>query len=163
MMNRRAPQSAFTLVEIALAVGVIAFSLTAIVGLLVSALGSSKESTDDTLIAAMTKSVVSDLRQKPFTSVLSLAALTSPTIYFDGGGNRLLDSSGADLTSAATALNAGAIYQCTEIFSPDANTMSANATQKVNLMHIQFTFKWPVTAASTTKNSKIMYASVANY
>lgn len=58
--------SAFALVEIVLALGVAAFALVAVMGLLSVAMGSSKDSTDDTVLVTMTNGLMSDLRRQYF-------------------------------------------------------------------------------------------------
>ena len=58
--------SAFALIEVVLALGVAAIALTAVIGLLSVAFGSSKASLDDTLISTMAENIISDLRRQYF-------------------------------------------------------------------------------------------------
>src|SRR5271155_1091560 len=58
----RRATAGFSLVEVVLAIGIIAFALVSIISLMSLGLQSSKSSTDDTNIALMTQSVISLLR-----------------------------------------------------------------------------------------------------
>jgi type II secretory pathway pseudopilin PulG len=58
--------SAFAMVEIVLALGVAAFALVAILGLLSVGMGSSKESTNDTVLVTMANQLLSDLHRQYF-------------------------------------------------------------------------------------------------
>jgi hypothetical protein len=57
---------AFALVEIVLALGVAAFALVAVMGLLSVGMGSSKNSTDDTVLVTMANGMIGDLRREYF-------------------------------------------------------------------------------------------------
>ena len=154
-MRRSRRVSAFSLVEIALAVGIVAFALTAIMGLLASGMGSGKASTDDTIVATMTKAIVSDLRQRSFptlpgtvsvgagvsplavtapipihspTAALPSAAAAIPIYYFDSAGNRVMNPDGTDPTTPAQIFADGAIYQCTETLQGDSTTLGTSST-----------------------------------
>jgi|GEM_PF-2642621 len=58
--------SAFTLVEVAIALGIGGFALTALIGLLSVGLSSSAASLNDTLISTMANSVISEMRAQHF-------------------------------------------------------------------------------------------------
>lgn len=77
MKRTHHPLSAFSLVEVTLALGVAAFSLVAIFGLLPIALNSNQSAIEQTAAASLTMTVVADLRAVP-----SGATTTSPKFGF---------------------------------------------------------------------------------
>jgi Tfp pilus assembly protein PilV len=147
--------SAFSLIEVVIALAVASVSLIAIIALLSVAASSSKASTDDTLIATMAVSVIDDMSKLYFVDNGTLtphhitdsdilpgtsdvtsdstpaAASPAPQIFFDVAGVRLKytsgSNSGLDMIKV-DALAAGAIYQCTETVQGDVNTLSATGT-----------------------------------
>jgi uncharacterized protein (TIGR02598 family) len=180
MNQRRATRLGFSLVEVMIAIAVIAFSVSVMMTLLPVALASLKDSSDNTAIAAMADSVFSSLKgQNFYTPTATGSVLTSTTdvstgshplsatqtIYFDGSGTRLLNS-GADLTSTAQALAAGGVYQCTITQIGDYNTLGSTGsngsatTQQINQLNVSLVFVWPLQAASQSApmNSKIFNA-----
>jgi uncharacterized protein (TIGR02598 family) len=156
MVRRRDP--GFSLVEVTIALGIAAFALAAIVGLLSVTLKDGKSALDDTLIAEMARDIVNTMRKETFTSIP-----TATVVYFDNGGKRAneLDSSGNIQTmSESDAISQGAVYQCTPVVVADAATTSADST--VNLWRVTLNFKWPVGAAKSI-NEKTIQADIARY
>ena len=184
---------AFSLVEVALSLGVIAFAVVAIMGLLAAAVNSGKASTDDTLVADMTAQIVNDLRHQYFvdrnqgrlagnTGVLKAtddvsaghapAAVVS-SVYFDVSGMRLQTGSPPVDMSRTAALNAGAIYQCTVTSTADAATLSATGSDSTpsspdpNLQATNLLYVTLVfgwpASATNSPNTKTVYATIARY
>jgi len=184
-MIRSGKISAFSLVEIAIAIGICSISLTAVMGLLSVSLGSSRESADDTIVATMADDVINDLRSMDFPSPALTAAnrlldgsgdvaaggvpsaVTAAPIFFDAAGIRLKDGNGDDITRGDPQF-ANAVYQCVEIAQGDPDTLSATgsdgstARQAVNLVRVKVTFTWPASAANPP-NSRVIYASIARH
>ena len=156
-MRKLRNTAAFALVEVVLALAIAAFALTSIIALLSVAAGSSRASSDDTLVATMAMNVVDDLRRQSFVdntarnppgdmtpkhksgdpSVLpgtddvaigqTPPLVTPASVYFDVSGVRLRYANGNDMTKI-DALAAGAIYLCTETMQGDAATLSATGS-----------------------------------
>ena len=156
-MTKPRNTAAFALVEVVLALAIAAFALTSIIALLSVATGSSRASSDDTMVATMALNVVDDLRRQSFVdstarnppgdmtprhkssdpSVLpgtddvaigqTPAPVTPSAVYFDVSGIRLRYSNGNDMTKV-DALAAGAIYICSETMQGDAATLSATGS-----------------------------------
>lgn len=127
---------AFTLVEVVLALAIAVFVLTAILSLFPVAIGSSKASSDDTVISAMTVALVDDMRRQYFvnngprnppadnspkhksgdTNVLpgtddvqagtTPPKVTTPQVFFDVSGMRLKYPSGANAGKDMTRTDA---------------------------------------------------------
>jgi uncharacterized protein (TIGR02598 family) len=149
---------AFSLVEITLALGVAAFALTAIVGLLSLTLKSSKSAMDDTLVAEMTGDLVNTLRKQDFTNISK-----ATNVFFDISGKRLnpLDSSGLiEALPVSSAVSQGAVYECRPAVVADANTLSPDGS--ANLWRVTLNFRWPA-GANSTQNQKSIHADIARY
>jgi len=153
----------FALVEIVVAIGVAAFTLTAILGLLSAGMKSSKDSIDDTAVANMANYVLSDMRARSFTNFVDPVTSTvlSPTqdIYFDAGGRCLLSGTGATATpmDRTSALNAGALYLCQRLIAAS----STNGDGSVNPCKVTLAFSWPVQAP--TPATKRFYGTLTQY
>jgi uncharacterized protein (TIGR02598 family) len=80
----------FSLVEVTLALGVAAFCLIALVGLLPLGLQTNQSSISQTAAASLLSSVVADLRATPKTSLTSqqydITFGTAKVLFFDGEG-----------------------------------------------------------------------------
>ncbi|MEY2490893.1 MAG: hypothetical protein QOC70_2835 [Verrucomicrobiota bacterium] len=90
-MNRRIHSSAgFSLVEVTLALGVAAFCLIALFGLLPLGVQANQNAISQTAAASVLSSVVADLRAAPKTSLTSslygVTFGTTKLLYFDGEG-----------------------------------------------------------------------------
>lgn len=148
----------FSLVEITLALGVAAFALAAIVGLLSVTLKNSKSAMDDTLVAEMTTDLVNTFRKQAFNDISN-----ATNVYFDISGKRVntLDASGLIVAMAqGTAITKGAVYECVPSVIADTNTKSGDGT--VNLWRIALSFQWPA-GATNSANQKTIHANIARY
>ena len=94
-MNRQSHFSAgFSLVEVTLALGVAAFCLIALFGLLPLGIQTNQSSISQTAAASVLSSVSADLRTTPKTSLTSpqydITFGTAKFLYFDGEGRALI-------------------------------------------------------------------------
>src|SRR6266700_3068693 len=112
----RPKPSAFSLVELTLALGVAAVSLVAIFGLLVTGTQTNHTATEETASTDILTAVADDLRATPTTSATSLqfgiTIPTSTTLYFDSLGQ------------SATFLSATSRYRLVVTFLPNAGGRS---------------------------------------
>ncbi len=148
---------AFSLVEITIAIGVLAFSLTAIMGLLSVSLQSSREATSDTLVAEMSTNLLNTIRKQ--TQAIDPSALR---VFFDGSGRQInsLQDGVLQTMDPAAAMAEDAIYDCSVAVEPDPGTVSADGTP--NLWRITLKFRWPV-GSSAAANQQTIHADVARY
>jgi uncharacterized protein (TIGR02598 family) len=144
---------AFVLIEIVLALGIFAFAVVAILGLLSVCLSSEKSSSADTALSFATQTAVTTVHNQGFEAVSTNTAYagTSPIFYFDAGGAISLDSTGALASTPQT----DSIYSCTV-----TRKVASNST---NLLLLQFKFNWPIVAAPAQQQGRIVNASLANY
>jgi len=88
LSNRK--QAAFSLVEVTLALGVAAFCLLAVFGLMPVGVQTNRNATSQTAAANIMAAVVADLRATPKANTTSskfgITFLAITTLYFDGSG-----------------------------------------------------------------------------
>src|SRR6266496_4063891 len=134
--------SAFSLVEVTLAIGVAAFALIAVFGLLPVGVQTNRNATSQTAATNITAAVVADLRATPTTSSTSsqfaITFGTARTLYFDGAGQ------------FTTSLSAYSRYQVNVTF-PSSPTGLSYADVKVT---------WPAAATSANASGSVeMFAA----
>jgi len=127
--------SAFSLVEVTLALGVAAFCLIAVFGLLPVGVQTNRNGTSQTAATNIIAAVAADLRATPKTSATSSQfgitfGTNPPPLYFDAAGQ------------FTTSLSANSRYQLNITWNPSAPTGSRYADLKVT---------WP--AAATPANA----------
>lgn len=95
------PCLAFSLVEIALAVGICAFAIVAIMGLLSQGIGGFRTVMDRTICAQIAQRVINDAQQADFkvlidgkTGESADYTFRTPLRYFDEQGNEIIPKSG---------------------------------------------------------------------
>jgi uncharacterized protein (TIGR02598 family) len=139
-MNRRPLFPAgFSLVEVTLALGVAAFCLIAIFGLLPLGVQSNQNTISQTAAASVLSSVVADLRATPKASPTSplygITFGTAKLLYFDGEGRSV----------SPTDQNASARYRVTITF----HTSSAGALAPT-FASLKVSWPAPIDPATTT-------------
>lgn len=163
-MKAAAPVRGFSLVEIVLAMGIVSFSLIAILGLLSVGLNSGKSALDESLVAAMSRQAVGNLRLQYFANnnlFTSLAAGTSETVFFNG--------SGVLVTSTATGFDSP-IYQCTVTAANSTDRLGPAPKGTVTtpcLLDLTLTFNWPLSGGKALGTGKAysysLRTSIARY
>ncbi|XHR29765.1 MAG: Verru_Chthon cassette protein B [Chthoniobacteraceae bacterium] len=164
----KSPDRGFSLIEIVLAIGVVSFALIAILGLISAGVNSSRSALNESLMAAMSRQIVSDLRQQQFASNSLFTSVNSgtstlQTAYFDANGVRLLSSDGLHDVTAAEAKQQQAIFQCDVTASSDTDRMGpVAATVSVPcLVNVMLTFQWPLGAKNPSRHC--LYTSIGKY
>lgn len=149
----------FSLAEVAISLGIVAFALTAIVGLLSATVKTSKSSMNDMLVSEMASDLVNTLRKQSFLTISS----NPPSVFFDVSGKRI---NGVDATTGvissmtdAMAVSQGAVYVCAPTVVSDT---SLEADGVPNLWRIRLAFQWPAGAAGSA-NQKTIHADIARY
>lgn len=157
--NPSGKRGGFSLAEVAISLGIVAFALTAIVGLLSATIKTSKSSMDDMLISEMASDLVNTLRKQSFLKISSNA----PSVFFDASGKRLngVDAATGVISEMADAMavSQGAVYMCAPTVVSDSS-MEANGVP--NLWRIRLAFQWPAGAAGSP-NQKTIHADIARY
>lgn len=137
----RSNARAFSLVEVTLALAVIAIGLIAILGLLPHGLQASRDAADNTIAATIVQDIFSEMRSQPFTGPpYNLSAPGStPPLYFTHGGFA---------TNAA-----GRYFQVAVNWEPQP---------PLSLSRVTATVVWPAQAAAPI-NTNIFVTNVAWY
>lgn len=155
-MKQPSPQAGFSLVEVVLAVGVAAFVLVSITGLLSVSLKSARESTTDTLLVTMSSRVLSGLRAQAFTNISpspfnpSLQPVTN-RVYFD------------DLGMPANSPAPGG-YSCDVVLQGDTNFYNpdpaiTNVAERFGMLRVKLIF----TSTNQPGTSRVIQSTLAQY
>ena len=109
MRFRNYKNSAFSLVEVTLALGVAAFCLLALFGLIPASMQTNRNATNQTAATSIIAGVVADLRATPTTTTTSsqfrITFGTAKTLYFDSQGQAACDLAGLLQADCASAWN----------------------------------------------------------
>ncbi len=137
--------AAFSLVELTLALGIAAFCLIAVFGLMPIGVQTNRNATSQTAATNIVAAVVADLRATPSTNTISsqfgITFGTNATLYFDGTGQ------------FSTSLGANSRYRLNVTWNASAPTGSRYAGLKV-------TWPAPVDPATTTPSGSVeMFAA----
>ena len=136
----RGGSTAFSLIEVTLAIGLTAFVLVALFGLMTVGINSSKASHEDTVIAFAARYVLSDLTQKT---------------YPPSGTNYFFDYQGK-------AGQADAYYRCDVVIVPNPVPFRW-AVKNTNAVGVKMTFTWPAQSRTKNNNAKIFWSSLSAY
>lgn len=150
---------AFSLVEITISLGIMAFVLTGITGLLSGSCSINRAAANDSALTQITRNIVESLRGQSMDDLLVWSGKDEAerTFYFSEDGSPL-ESSGA-------AAPKGTLYSCLVQADADRETQSAptdSAPQgTVNMVKLHLQIAWPVAAA--TPSRKEIYVQLARY
>src|ERR1700679_3083285 len=126
---------AFSLVEVVLALGIFAFAVLSIVGLMATGLNSAKDSSTNLAITNINRNLRADLQATPYSS---LASATSTNYYFTDGGYPTTQSSPAPSAPFyAVVLTTNASIYPTGIGVPSTNAATVN---------VKISYPYPVDA-----------------
>ena len=78
---RRRPSPGFTLIEIVLAIGIVAVAVLSIVGMLSAAAKAGRDAGNDTLTVSMAQNVVNDMRVTEFAKLWEENIYTGAPVY----------------------------------------------------------------------------------
>ncbi|CAN5531467.1 hypothetical protein BH09VER1_BH09VER1_23160 [soil metagenome] len=126
----------FSLVEVALALGIVSFALLAIVGLLGVGLSSGKSAQVDTMQTAAARSLLAAIR----TNSPSAVSGATSWLNYDGSTN---------------ASASGAYFQCTiTTNAPPPGVLAAN------MVGLRLEFQYPLSAAVANRKTNVFHASI---
>ena len=129
--------AAFSLVECALALGIVSFVLVSMLGLLPVGLAAFRESINDTIRAQIVETVVSRLREHPF------ATLSNQTYYFDSEGSATDQSKAALSAEVIVAETNGDALESTHLKRLEIRI------SPVGVPHLQLTSFHPMLLSET--------------
>lgn len=124
--------SAFSLVEVTLALGIMGFSLVAIFGLLPFGLNIFRQTIDTTVQAQIAQEMTSVVQRTPFSQIIGLGTEANPTrYYFDDEGTRL---NAASSRSVYTAMVFVPGTDATTLLAPMASNGALNNLTAVRIV-----------------------------
>jgi|GEM_PF-2435263 len=148
-------RSAFSLVEVTIAIGLAAFGIIAMLGLMSSLLATNREAGEETVIASMVEQVSGELRPRPFDppasgadNSLTTLSTSGTTFYF--GSDGLLAPTPAE-----------ALYACQVTLRADAE-LTTLTTSVENRYDAKLEFNWPHPAGKYTKTFHLSLARYGN-
>jgi len=141
----------FSLVEVTLAVGIAAFCLIAVFGLVPVGVQTNRNATSQTAATSIVAAVVADLRATPKTNAIStqfgITLGTNATLYFDGTGSCSCDSAGLQKFNFGTG-------SCSDTWNPALQLryqLNITWSGSVALRYADLKVTWP--AAATPANA----------
>ena len=120
----RSRKAGFSLVEVTIAIGIVAFALVGVFGMLLTGWNTFRQAVDISMSGQLTDRVMNQAEQTDFNQLTNPANLTTPppsvstVYYFDDQGNQL---------SSAV----GAVYQVNEVVYP-STSMPSSSTSTAN-------------------------------
>jgi uncharacterized protein (TIGR02598 family) len=143
MRSRNYKNSSFSLVEVTLALGVAAFCLIALFGLIPVSMQTNRNATSQTAATSIIAGVAADLRATPTANSTSaqfgITFGTNATLYFDGAGQ------------ASISPTANSRYQL---------NITWNNSPPAGLQYADLKVTWPATAtAANATGSTEMFAA----
>lgn len=161
-------KNAFSLIEVVLAIGVIAFALVGIMGLFPMALRSAQESHRETRATMIAQQIFSDLNVLTSTNRMLVRGPTASTpanvvtnfsLAANSSTNLAYDENGTGLTDIITDGNFAAPYPAATFLAKV--TVDTN-TGTPNLSRVQTTIETPAAAASPHR-SRYTFVTLMNY
>lgn len=156
MMNALTKRSGFSLVEVSLALGIVAICLVTIFGLLPVGLQTAQISNQQVASADIISAIIADLRATPITiprgggttspqfainiPANPVATATISTLFFDGGG------------VATPSTNSLSRYRLTITFQPNGGSRSAT------LVNLKMTWPAEASIANATGTAEMLVA-----
>ncbi len=176
--------------EVVLAIGIVAFAMVSILGLVSLSEQASKGATDQTNLALMTQTVSTLLRtsgtsgfQTPYTAVTSLLSGSGNSVYylnyyFDASGAPSRDTLGNLISGSSTLIASGSnvssavtkpTYVCTVMNKTPSATGVTNYVSipqepsNFAFAYLRLDFAWPYGAPAANQQHKYAYTSVTSY
>jgi len=169
---RRAPRAGFSLIEVTLALGIAAFCLLTVFGLLPLGLNSNQNAFEQTAAAGIATAIASDLHGTPVVSTASVSSTTSrfqfvipnagtnilptgstfQTLYFsqDASPTNINAGTGSGIGSAAVSTYPPSRYRATVTFQPEDTTSQnppgVTSAPRNKIFKVWILITWPALA-----------------
>lgn len=138
-------RGAFSLVEVTFAVGIAAFVLVALLGLMMVGIDASRRASEDTTVAALAGTIIAELRSGDYGTNVS----SPPARYFDYRGKSM-------------ATTNDAYFRCQiETFPLQTNSFLPGVPSDVSKgVRVRLSFYWP---PSKSQPEEIFETTIARY
>lgn len=104
--SKKTTARGFSLVEVAIALGVMSFACSVIVNMLPICLGIFHQATENTVESQIVQSIANDLQNDSFSSINNSALISSGTNYYYDNEGALLSSSAGNTYQAVVTVKA---------------------------------------------------------
>jgi uncharacterized protein (TIGR02598 family) len=164
----RASRAGFSLIEVTLALGIAAFCLLTVFGLLPLGLNSNQNAFEQTAAAGIATAIASDLHGTPVASTASVTSTTSrfefvipvagkntvpsgstfQTLYFsqDATPTNINTGTGSGVGAAAVSSTPPSRYRATVTFLPEDSPAQSPATPRNKIFKVWILITWPALA-----------------
>lgn len=167
-MNPRFPirirrnRAAFSLVEVCLAVAVVAIGLLAVIGLFPQGLQSARDAADNTMSATIVQDLLSQLRGGTFNNVvISVPAATPSNVVIDLTSSFILRNTfDFDQDGAITSDPAASYYRVNLTTAP---VLGLPGVSLPGVSFVQASIAWPYHSSKANINTNIFMTEVARY
>ncbi len=133
--------SAFTLVEVVVALGIFTFALMAILGLFVIGISTNKESSDQIQAANLASLLISTRRALP-TNAIANFALPPLNVAYSSNGTYLTNAQGVAVDGTTTGIRSYNLYY----------QVGTNSESGAHLAQVYMLLWWPTASALPTNN-----------
>jgi len=139
---RRPALNSFTLVELVIAIGIIAFVLVSVLGLMTYTSQLSQQADTYSRLSNVSSQVIAQFSSQPYSVSTNIVG-TNGAFYFTYEG--------------LPTNSAGAYYQC--------NVANANPASwaLTSMMQIQLSIRWPMATSPHFANTNVIIMSALNY
>lgn len=145
----------FSLVEVVLALAVLASGIILILGLFPTSLQAGRKATDQTMAAMIAQDELNDYRLRINMSTSALAMCSTL-----GGGARCYTVDGQGTASYACSATNGSFYEATTVIT-DAIAGGGCSTTTTTVERITVTIAWPYVAPSGNRKTLVYFTQVA--
>jgi Tfp pilus assembly protein PilV len=149
-MSKAYPAAAFSLVEVTLALGIAAFCLITVFGLMPIGVQTNRNATSQTAATSIVAAVIADLRATPktdtYSSQFAITFGTNATRYFDSQAQCSCDSAGSQKPNSVAG-------DCSLSWSPALQPryqLSITWSGTTTLRYADLKVTWPPTVVLTT-------------
>jgi len=155
-------QCGFSLVEVVLALGIVAVGLIGVISVISYSLQSDSASRDDTALGLMTQTTITELHAIGYSMVIGTGSGApkytdaDPDYFFAASGALCRDAMGAPITNATAASANLPVYCCTV-------TIKNSPQQPSGMVYLRLDFSWPIAAPTAKRQHKMVFTSLAKY
>jgi uncharacterized protein (TIGR02598 family) len=122
----------FNLVEIAMALAIVSFSCTCLLGLLPASLTAFHQAMGNTIESQIVQSISNDLELEAFSSLTSTTYTTTATYYYDGEGQALPSSAGVYYTATVNSAKVTSTISPVDLSGTPGSPAAYNVTVKIS-------------------------------
>jgi len=157
----------FSLIEVVVSLGIVAIAVSGVLGVLSTAMTTTKDNDRETMLVSMNDQVMTDLRVVPFDALWQAvphsAAISTASSAQTAPEDTLYYFTNEAVLIPGTAPTSDATYLCTVKKTPDADSQNHGVNGAYNLLKLQLHFSWPLSAPEANRRAAVINTSLARY